>query len=288
MAKTKVTWAQYAANVWRGCAEVHTGCRSCYAKAQSRRFPGTFGTWGPAGARIIADLDELFRQVAGWNRKAVGAEKSPIVFWNDVSDTFEDRSDLAEPRLRMFTEGIDPNQNLVHVLLTKRPQNVRWMWPEVSTEAITGRYVVNFGEELPETATTRRHNVWLLYSASDQATLDSGLPHLLACRDLVPVLGLSLEPLIGPIDLSDWWGNCATGPCSHTAGRPDFPMLDLVIVGGESGPHARQMPLDALESIAEQCTAALVPLWIKQDSARKPGQQGRIPDRLWTRKELPR
>jgi len=61
-----------------------------------------------------------------------------------------------------------------------------------------------------------------------------------------------------------------------------------VIVGGESGPGARPMPLDALESISEQCTAAGVPLFVKQDSGRKPGQQGRIPNDLWAMKQFPR
>jgi len=51
-----------------------------------------------------------------------------------------------------------------------------------------------------------RANCWLLYSASDQATLDAGLPDLLTCRDLVPVLGLSLEPLIDAIDLAAFIG----------------------------------------------------------------------------------
>ena len=32
------------------------------------------------------------------------------------------------------------------------------------------------------------------------------MPELLGCRDLVPVLGVSAEPLLGPIDLSAFFG----------------------------------------------------------------------------------
>jgi len=44
-------------------------------------------------------------------------------------------------------------------------------------------------------------NVWLGYSASTQADLDRGLPHLLACPAAVRFL--SLEPLLEAIDVSE-------------------------------------------------------------------------------------
>ena len=42
-----------------------------------------------------------------------------------------------------------------------------------------------------------------------------------------------------------------------------------------------------IRSIAEQCRAAGIPCFIKQDSGPRPGQQGRIPDDLWSVKEFP-
>ena len=50
----------------------------------------------------------------------------------------------------------------------------------------------------------RRDNVWLLTSVACQADVDENLPELLACRDLVPVLGVSAEPLVEEIDLTGW------------------------------------------------------------------------------------
>ena len=74
--------------------------------------------------------------------------------------------------------------------------------------------------------------------------------------------------------------------------KPDelerLPTLDWLVVGAESGPHRRPCEIAWLERVAAQCDAAGVPLYVKQGSALRPGQQANIPDRLWRRKEFPR
>ena len=57
---------------------------------------------------------------------------------------------------------------------------------------------------------------------------------------------LSLEPLLGPLPDLDLEG------------------IDWVIVGGESGPHARPMEAEWARDIQKQCTAASVPFYFKQ------------------------
>ena len=47
------------------------------------------------------------------------------------------------------------------------------------------------------------------------------------------------------------------------------------------------MTLEWLESIVEQCKSAGVPVFVKQDSGPRSGQQGRIPDALWALKQFP-
>ena len=184
---------------------------------------------------------------------------------------------MADVR-RDFFALIDRCPNLDFLLLTKRPENAKRMMERAARSIV--------GENWPSLFPWP--NVWLIYSASDQQSLDAGLPHLLACRDLAPVLGLSLEPLVGPVDLGLAFCNAMMHgkvPIRGSGRLSDF--IRWVICGGESGPHARPMDIAWLESIAEQCAAAGVPLWVKQDAGRKPGQQGRIPDALWARKELP-
>lgn len=78
------------------------------------------------------------------------------------------------------------------------------------------------------------------------------------------------------------WGDDGEGLCRGpgvrisggvSVGTPDFPPegyddsypeLDWVIVGGESGPHARPMHPDWARSLRDQCQAAGVPFFFKQ------------------------
>ena len=61
----------------------------------------------------------------------------------------------------------------------------------------------------------------------------------------------------------------------------------MVIAGGESGPNARPCQIEWIVDIAQQCKAAGVALFVRQDSGPKAGQQGRIPDDIWAIKEHP-
>ncbi len=178
---------------------------------------------------------------------------------------------------------IDQTQNLDWLLLTKRPENIQRMWPLFDYVGPGGHVRRTLSDREPNLlgAQEFRDNVSLLYSASDQKTLKAGIDHLLECRSLVPVLGLSLDPLIGPVNLG----------LESTVSREDWrqrkELLDWVIVGGESGPGARPCDLAWILDIVQQCKAAGVAVWVKQDSGPKPGQQGRIPDDIWAIKELP-
>ena len=69
---------------------------------------------------------------------------------------------------------------------------------------------------------------------------------------------LSVEPMLGPIKL---------GIYGHRVGAPDSAIrgvIDWVICGGESGPHARAMHPAWARSLRDQCAAACVPMLFKQ------------------------
>jgi len=75
---------------------------------------------------------------------------------------------------------------------------------------------------------------------------------------------LSLEPLLGPI--------------------PNLPLdgIDWVIVGGESGPHARPMDKSWVTDIRDQCLRAHVPFFFKQWGGFNKKKNGRELDgRTW-------
>lgn len=58
-------------------------------------------------------------------------------------------------------------------------------------------------------------------------------------------------------------------------------------IGGESGPGHRPMDIKWTMSLARVCEDRGIPLFVKQDSGPRSGQQGRIPDWLWAHKEFP-
>ena len=62
--------------------------------------------------------------------------------------------------------------------------------------------------------------------------------------------------------------------------------MDWVIVGGESGGHARPMDPDWVRSLRDQCVAAGVPFFFKQWGGVRKGKTGRVLDgRTW--EEMP-
>ena len=66
------------------------------------------------------------------------------------------------------------------------------------------------------------------------------------------------------------------------------PLISWLICGGESGPKRRNSEVDWYQSLCNQCQLFDVPFYMKQDVALLDGQQGRIPDRLWTIKQFPK
>jgi protein gp37 len=146
---------------------------------------------------------------------------------------------------------IDKTPNLDWLLLTKRPENVARMW--CSHVNLDGR----------PPSRLCRHNIWILASASDQASYDSQVAALVVNglgRCLV--LGMSLEPLVGPIDLR-------LEECVIPKGHAELAeRLSWVIVGGESGPDARPCQVEWVRSIVKQCDEAAVPCFVKQLGAK--------------------
>lgn len=81
---------------------------------------------------------------------------------------------------------------------------------------------------------------------------------------------LSLEPLLGPMT------------------RLDLTGIDWVIVGGESGPHARPMKPGWVREIRAQCIASKVPFFFKQWGGVFKSRAGRVLDgRTWDQMPQP-
>lgn len=268
-ANTKIEWTDHTASPWHGCAKVHAGCDHCYAEAMSVRNPGTLGVWGESGVRVKSK--SFISNLRKWNLQGE-KEGRVISVFPSLCDPFEDRPELVPWRQEMFAVA-DECPWIRLLLLTKRPENVRRMWcSHVNTDG------------MPPSQLYRR-NVWLGCSISDQPTADAMIPELLQLRGLCAGLFVSAEPLLGPVDFrriqgSDGWAiDALRGVYSlhhdegvdHPAALEEHdggPKLDQVIVGGESGPHARPCNLSWVRLIRDQCKAAGVPCFVKQLGSR--------------------
>jgi protein gp37 len=109
---------------------------------------------------------------------------------------------------------------------------------------------------------SRAHNIWLGVSVEDRRF---GLPRVADLqRATSNVRFLSVEPLL------------------ERLGRLDLAGIDWVIVGGESGPHARAMKPEWVREIRDQCASRRVPFFFKQWGGKRKHLTGRVLDgRTW-------
>lgn len=146
------------------------------------------------------------------------------------------------------------------ILCTKRPE----LWE--------GRLrAAHYLDCIPDAAThwitdwLDRHppqNVCLLASVENQDMASQRIPALL--RIPARWRGLSMEPLLGPVDLH---GSIqVAGPTGHHCSRHWLGKwaIDWLIIGGESGPNARPCNVDWIRSLVAQGKAAGVATFVKQ------------------------
>ncbi len=110
-------------------------------------------------------------------------------------------------------------------------------------------------------------NLWLGVAVENQEQADQRIPALLAIPARVRFL--SCEPLLGPVDLGLYRvsGDVVDPLCDDCDERHEGHCEDgihWVIVGGESGRHARPTHPDWVRSLRDQCGDADVPFYFKQ------------------------
>lgn len=231
---TTISWTDHTFNPWWGCARVSPGCQHCYAESFAKRTGNA--VWGKDSDRRRFG-DNHWNEPLKWNRAAQGSGRPALVFCASMADVFEDRPDHEEDRIRLW-DLIGRTPWLEWQLLTKRPENISRMAPDL------GYWPAN---------------VWLGCTVEDQQRADERIPHLLAVP--ASVRFLSMEPLLGPVDL-----------LNHVDG------IDWVIVGGESGPGHRPLNPDHAVSLRTQCRHWGVPFLFKQHGGQYPTSGGDLLD----------
>lgn len=310
MGKTTISWCDFTFNGFIGCSKVKDSpaCNNCYAaEMDAKRFSKTLGGgtkenpishWGP-GAPRYRTSESAWKAPYAWNRHG---EWFGDCIWCGYTGPNEDRiarcgrcsrADLynhRKPRVFSLSLGdwlddevpiewladmlkvIHDCQNLTWLLLTKRPANWKsrldaCLDAPAKGQWSLGRQTAEFIDDWIKGIAPR--NVHIGITAEDQFNYDRRLPHFLE----IPATSrfLSIEPMCGKIALS------LNGIVTSAA------KYHQVIVGGESGDHWKDniLNLDHMRDVFDQCRTYHVKRFAKQDSARLPGQRGRIPDDLW-------
>jgi protein gp37 len=274
---TGISWADRTKSAWHGCTHAilddgtqHPGCAACYAELGAGRNPGTLGVWGPEGTRVPSKSFE--KDCRQWQKQAA-SEGTIFTVFPSIHDPFEDRQGLEGQRKEMFGV-IDDCPDLLFLLLTKRPGNIRKMTPVKGPQLFCGENA----NSIVGLDRAYRHNVALGTSISDQKTANELVMKLVQCGELTPLLFVSAEPLLGPIDLTripNGVGetyNALTaevtirrrGEEPHSFKTSDTKPIGWVIVGGESTAKARPCHPDWVRSLRNQSQRCGVAFHFKQ------------------------
>ncbi len=241
------------------CERVSQGCTNCYAEHRNKGF-FQLGTRLPY-MRQSRDKVEIFideetlTQPLRW-------KKPRMIFVCSMTDLFgEWHSD--EMIDRVFAVMALCPQHTFQVL-TKRAERMRQYVSQTScglpcTDTIT-RIAYRLEDVAPIELRKRwpLPNVWLGVSVEDQRWADERIPHLLDAPAAVRFL--SCEPLLSNIGLMYYLYT----RIDTNDGRFPLRRLNWVIVGGESGSHARPFDLAYARGILAQCKAAGVACFVKQ------------------------
>lgn len=260
--KSPIEWTDATWNPIVGCDIVSPGCTNCYAMGMAARIEAM-----SAGLGRPTHYEGTTRRVKGkavWTgRLALAPEKirtEPLrwkrprmVFVNSMGDLFHEHVPDEWIDQVFAIMALCPQHTFQ--VLTKRSARMR--------EYVSGlperraMLACNSGLDWVEWPLS---NVWLGVSAERQEEADERVPDLLATPAAIRFV--SAEPLLGPIDFERTWMNHVNDRAPFDSAR--LPGLDWIIVGGESGPHARPMHPDWARSIRDQCAAAGIPFFFKQ------------------------
>ncbi|MGH8159293.1 MAG: phage Gp37/Gp68 family protein [Rhodanobacter sp.] len=297
---TNIEWCDSTFNPWIGCTKISQACDFCYAADLMDSRVGKV-RWGSGQPRIRTGVKD-WKLPLRWDAKPFyecrqcrwrgdhpdqsaiehlvlcpacrNSEIEPArrrVFCASLADVFDNEVD---PRWRADLFAlIEKTPNLDWLVLTKRIGNV----PEMAGELAR----MLWWPSLVDNSLLLPKNVWLGATVCNQAEADRDIPKLLKVP--ASVRFLSIEPLLGPVDLSAIRFPLAEHSHEevsvlhrkdpHALGRAR-PTIDWVIVGGESGKNARPMHPEWPRSLRDQCLTAGTPFLFKQWGEWVPATSG--------------
>ena len=300
--KTNIAWATDTWNWVYGCSKVSPGCLHCYAETLVN------GKMGGDFSNRTRTSDATFNAPLRWQKKPWVCNKCGTAFTN-----WDTSLDVKGPipaeccwhmsgfhRRRVFSlslgDWLDPKipvewladaLDIIHrcpdldfLLLTKRPE--LFQTQVLAASMHLAGYRDGQTQDLP-TAIPKKdavevfagwskletfpHNVWLGVSAEDQKRSDQRRDAFKSIPAAVKFV--SYEPALTAVDWTGW----------------EF--VNQIIFGGESGVDRRPCDVEWAVSTLQFCNENGIAFFCKQDSAARPGMQGRIPDSVFSIKQFP-
>lgn len=210
---SKIEWTDATVNFWWGCTKVGPGCDHCYAETFDKRTGGKH--WGfdhprrkiASAVKLIHKLDN---QYSDWAADAECSRGNARVFGLPVP--------LIGNRRRVFIQSMSDLFDL--------EVPVAWFeeaWGRIeSCDRIDVQIVTKRISAVEKRLASIGRTVWpkhvgLMVTVVNQEEAHRDVPRLLELKGLfsIPWAGLSVEPMLGPMDLRQWmhdWGcNCGYG-----------------------------------------------------------------------------
>lgn len=238
MSETSIEWTERTWNPITGCTKVSAGCKNCYAETMACRLKAMGQSqyqnvingkrWSGEVEFVVSALDKPRKR-----------QKPTTYFVNSMSDLFH--IDVRLEWLAAIWGVMARTPQHTYQILTKRAERMQQL------------------ADVMMTMLSALDNVWLGVSIENQAMAEERILRL--TDTTAAVRFLSVEPLLGPVDLGEWINE-----------------IDWVIVGGESGPNARPIEADWVRGLRDQCQEAEVPFFFKQWGGKNKKAAGRLLD----------
>lgn len=275
---SNIEWTDATWNPITGCELISPGCTNCYAMrlagTRLRNHPSRIGLTeltktGPVWNGTLRLNEQWLDQPVRW-----GTPRR--IFVCAHGDLFHDS--VPVPWIDAIWAVMAACPHHTFQVLTKRADRMNEYLhhfcdinnPEAVSRHIGGLMGVRVFR-LAQNAKWPLPNVHLGVSVEDQKRANERIPTLMLSD--AAVRWISAEPLLAPIDISDLRRRGQR--VDATTGRSGvasilYQRLDWVVVGGESGPRARDMDANWARSLREQCREADVPFFMKQMAHKAP------------------
>ena len=236
---SNIEWTDATWNPWQGCHKVSAGCDNCYMYRDKNRF-------GQDPTKVVRSKDKTFFAPLKWKEP----RKIFVCSWSDFFIEEADNWRFAA------LEIIKACPQHVFIILTKRTDRIIDCFYNYLL-------LLSGGGIIP--------NAWFLASVENQEMANKRIPELLRLRKYAPwpVLGISVEPMLGEIDLYQAGAITADGNFGQVRDMPDeihdiVPLIDWIICGSESGPGRRVCKVKWIRDLKNQCVESSIPFFLKQ------------------------